>query len=234
MTRNSPEPVTRDVMAILMKIYLFTYNLIQFLGFVWIFSNMTARLVLEGKESVYHTFKFCWTTMFICQILAVVEVINPALGLVNTAVFPAMVQVMGRNVILFVIFGSLAEMQNRVVVFFVFYLWSTIEIFRYPFYMLASIGLEWRLLTWLRYTVWTLLYPLGTVAEAVAVVQSLSLFDASGLYSIPLPAALGQSISFSLTLKLYLFVMFLGLFINMRHLISQRRRHFLRRELKVD
>lgn len=37
----------------------------------------------------------------------------------------------GRNVILFVIFGSLEEMQNRPVVFFVFYLWSTIEIFRF-------------------------------------------------------------------------------------------------------
>lgn len=39
-------------------------------------------------------------------------------------------QVAGRNVILFVIFGSLEEMQNRPVVFFVFYLWSTIEVFR--------------------------------------------------------------------------------------------------------
>lgn len=125
---------------------------------------------------------------------------------------------------------------------------------RYPFYMLACIGLEWRLLTWLRFTIWAVLYPLGTLAEgektltisvllvfkhtgplfafhclhtsdlsfirvyctlslslsAVAVVQSLSIFDESGLYSIPLPAALGQSISFSFTLKLYLFVMFLG------------------------
>lgn len=39
-------------------------------------------------------------------------------------------QVAGRNVILFVIFGSLEDMQNKPVVFFVFYLWSTIEIFR--------------------------------------------------------------------------------------------------------
>lgn len=39
-------------------------------------------------------------------------------------------QVTGRNVILFVIFGSLEDMQNKPVVFFVFYLWSTIEIFR--------------------------------------------------------------------------------------------------------
>lgn len=41
-----------------------------------------------------------------------------------------LLQVAGRNVILFVIFGSLEEMQNKAVVFFVFYLWSTIEIFR--------------------------------------------------------------------------------------------------------
>lgn len=39
-------------------------------------------------------------------------------------------QVAGRNVILFVIFGGLEEMQTKAVVFFVFYLWSTIEIFR--------------------------------------------------------------------------------------------------------
>lgn len=39
-------------------------------------------------------------------------------------------KVMGRNFILFVVFGTLEEMQNKPVVFFVFYLWSTIEIFR--------------------------------------------------------------------------------------------------------
>ncbi|KAL2088326.1 hypothetical protein ACEWY4_015225 [Coilia grayii] len=234
LIRSSSESRSWDVLETLTKIYLFTYNLIQFLGFLWIFSSITVHLALEGTDSVYHTFDYCWIMMFICQILAVVEVINPALGLVNTAVFPAMVQVMGRNVILFVIFGSLAEMQNRIVVFFVFYTWSAIEIFRYPFYMLACVGVEWRLLTWLRYTSWALLYPLGTLAEAVTVIQSLSIFDESDLYSLPLPAALGQSISFSFTLKLYLFVMFLGLFINLRHMNSQRRRHFIRKEFKVD
>lgn len=102
----------------------------------------------------------------------------------------AMLQVAGRNVILFVIFGSLEEMQSRPVVFFVFYLWSTIEVFRwahphsrvsrcsclswfrchfllprYPFYMLACIGTEWKPLTWIRYSIWIPLYPLGVLAE---------------------------------------------------------------------
>ncbi|KAL7854756.1 hypothetical protein SRHO_G00169460 [Serrasalmus rhombeus] len=41
--------------------------------------------------------------------------------------------VMGRNVILFRVFGSLSEMQGRSVVFYVFYLWSCMEVFRKDF-----------------------------------------------------------------------------------------------------
>lgn len=37
---------------------------------------------------------------------------------------------MGRNVVLFVVLGSLHEMQERSVVFWVFYLWSISEVFR--------------------------------------------------------------------------------------------------------
>lgn len=39
-------------------------------------------------------------------------------------------QVVGRNFILFIIFGCLEEMHHQPVVFFVFYLWSAIEIVR--------------------------------------------------------------------------------------------------------
>uniref|UniRef100_A0A668AN33 Very-long-chain (3R)-3-hydroxyacyl-CoA dehydratase n=1 Tax=Myripristis murdjan TaxID=586833 RepID=A0A668AN33_9TELE len=218
----------------LKKGYLFMYNLVQFLGFSWIFVNMTVRLFILGQDSFYDTFHTVADMMYFCQMMAVVEVINPLLGLVKTGFFPAMIQVAGRNVILFVIFGSLEEMQNRPVVFFVFYLWSTIEIFRYPFYMLACIDTEWKLLTWLRYSIWIPLYPLGVVAEAVAVIQSLPIFDETRLYSLPLPAALGGSLSFSYTLQLYLVLMFLGLFINFRHLYKQRKRRFRSRKRKVN
>lgn len=77
------------------------------------------------------------------------------------------VQVAGRNVVLFVIFGCLEEMQSKPIVFFVFYAWSSIEIFRYPFYMLACISTEWKLLTWLRYNLWIPLYPLGVISEGL-------------------------------------------------------------------
>lgn len=40
---------------------------------------------------------------------------------------------------------------------------------RYPFYMLACIDTEWKLLTWLRYTIWMPLYPLGVLAEGMCI-----------------------------------------------------------------
>ncbi|KAM6937445.1 very-long-chain (3R)-3-hydroxyacyl-CoA dehydratase [Xenentodon cancila] len=213
--------------------FLFVYNLVQFLGFSWIFVNMTVRLFIFGQDSLYDTFHTISDMMFFCQILTAVEVLNAAFGVVRTSVTPTLIQVFGRNFILFIIFGSLEEMHNRPVVFFVFYVWSAIEIFRYPFYMLGCFNTEWKILTWLRYTVWIPLYPLGVLAEAVAVMQSIPIFDKSKLLRIPLPKAIGTSISFSYVLHVYLVLMFLGLFINCRYLYKQRKRRFRTKKRKA-
>uniref|UniRef100_A0A4W6DHZ0 Very-long-chain (3R)-3-hydroxyacyl-CoA dehydratase n=1 Tax=Lates calcarifer TaxID=8187 RepID=A0A4W6DHZ0_LATCA len=214
--------------------FLFVYNLVQFLGFSWIFVNMTVRLFIFGQDSLYDTFHTISDVMFFCQILAAVEVLNAAFGVVRTGVVPTLIQVVGRNFILFIIFGSLEEMHHRPVVFFVFYLWSAIEIFRYPFYMLGCFNTEWKILTWLRYTVWIPLYPLGVLAEAVAVIQSIPIFYETKLFSIPLPKAIGTSISFSYVLHVYLVLMFLGLFINFRHLYKQRKKRFRTKKRKAN
>uniref|UniRef100_A0A8C4DU13 Very-long-chain (3R)-3-hydroxyacyl-CoA dehydratase n=1 Tax=Dicentrarchus labrax TaxID=13489 RepID=A0A8C4DU13_DICLA len=214
--------------------FLFIYNLVQFLGFSWIFVNMTVRLFIFGQDSLYDTFHTISDVMFFCQILAAVEVLNAAFGVVRTGVIPTLIQVVGRNFILFIIFGSLEEMHNRPVVFFVFYLWSSIEIFRYPFYMLGCFNTEWKTLTWLRYTIWIPLYPLGVIAEAVAVIQSIPIFHETKLFSIPLPKAIGTSIGFSYFLHIYLVLMFLGLFINFRHLYKQRKRRFRTKKRKAN
>ncbi|XP_014340584.1 very-long-chain (3R)-3-hydroxyacyl-CoA dehydratase isoform X2 [Latimeria chalumnae] len=209
----------KDPYQQLKKGYLFMYNLVQFLGFSWIFVNMTVRLFILGQDSFYDTFHTVADMMYFCQMLAVLEVINPLIGLVKTGVIPATIQVFGRSMILFVVFGYLEEMQGKSVVFFTFYLWSIIEMFRYPYYMLACIDTEWKFLTWIRYTIWIPLYPLGVLAEAIAVIQSIPIFYEEGILSITLPSPL---ISFSYFLHVYLIMMFLGLFINFRHLYKQR------------
>ncbi|KAI5101909.1 very-long-chain (3R)-3-hydroxyacyl-CoA dehydratase [Silurus meridionalis] len=100
-----------SVLGALRRHYLFIYSLLEFLGFSWTFSLLTANLILYGQAALYNAFSTCAPVLYGCQMLAVLEV-------------------MGRNVILFVVFGSLPEMQERSVVFWVFYLWSISEVFR--------------------------------------------------------------------------------------------------------
>ncbi|XP_074694159.1 very-long-chain (3R)-3-hydroxyacyl-CoA dehydratase 3 isoform X3 [Strix aluco] len=161
--------VPKDPFKHLKKGYLIMYNLVQFLGFSWIFVNMTVRLFILGKDSFYDTFHTIADMMYFCQTLALMEIMNSLIGLVRSPLIPAVLQVFGRNFILFVVIGSVEEMQSKPVVFFIFYFWSITELFRYPYYMLSCIGIEWKPLTWLRYTTWIPLYPLGGLAEGVFV-----------------------------------------------------------------
>ncbi|XP_043932284.1 very-long-chain (3R)-3-hydroxyacyl-CoA dehydratase 3 [Protopterus annectens] len=157
--------IPKDSFRTLKLGYLFMYNLVQFLGFSWIFVNMTVRLFILGQDSFYDTFHTTADMMYFCQMLAVAEIVHALMGLTKTAVIPCLIQVFGRNFILLVVIGSLEEMQSKAVVFFIFYSWSMIEVFRYPYYMLVCIDTKWSLLTWIRYTIWIPLYPLGALAE---------------------------------------------------------------------
>ncbi|XP_068131105.1 very-long-chain (3R)-3-hydroxyacyl-CoA dehydratase 3 [Hyperolius riggenbachi] len=216
--------VREDPFLYLKRGYLFMYNLVQFLGYSWIFVNMTVRLFILGKDSFYDTFHTMADMMYFCQMLAFLEILNPLIGVVKTGIMPALIQVFGRNFVLFIILGQVDDMQSKSVVFFVFYSWSIIEVIRYPFYMLACIDMEWKVLTWLRYTIWIPLYPLGGLAEATAVVLSMPIFNESGKFSLHLPSPLDVTITFSVFLSIYLIIFFLAITNNFRHLFKLRRR----------
>ncbi|XP_072888923.1 very-long-chain (3R)-3-hydroxyacyl-CoA dehydratase isoform X3 [Hemitrygon akajei] len=196
-------------------------------------NRMSVESRVRKNYSLFDTFHAVGDMMNICQILAILEVINPLLGLVRTALVPAIIQVIGRIMILFVVIGNQAEMQNKAAVFAVFYLWSIIEMFRYPYYMLSCIGTEWKILTWIRYTIWIPLYPLGVTSEAVCVVQSIPYFEETGRFTVQLPNPLNISFSFSYFLRGYLIMMFLGLFVNCRHLYKQRYKRLRPKKYKM-
>ncbi|KAK2524381.1 hypothetical protein Q9966_005089 [Columba livia] len=188
-------------------------------------NKMKIESRVPKDHSFYDTFHTISDMMYFCQTLALMEIMNSLIGLVRSPLIPAVLQIFGRNFILFVVLGSLEEMQSKPVVFFLFYFWSIIELFRYPYYMLSCIGIEWKPLTWLRYTAWIPLYPLGGLAEAVCIVQSIPIFSETGKFSLGLPNPLNVTIQFSFLLQLYLIALFLGVFVNFRHLYKQRKHH---------
>ncbi|CAN0319769.1 unnamed protein product [Lampetra fluviatilis] len=96
----------------------------------------------------------------------------------------------------------------------------------YPYYMLGSVGVEWRLLTWIRYSLWIPLYPLGALAEAACVLSAIPLFEASQALSVRLPNVLNSSVHFPYVLYAYLAVLAVGVCINFRHMYKQRSKRF--------
>ncbi len=93
---------------------------------------------------------------------------------------------------LFAMIQAEPRMQTKPIVFYLFVVWSSIEVarfeyyvqfniysiyywtwfeirffgcFRYPYYMLRTYNCDIGLITWLRYTLWIPLYPLGFLCE---------------------------------------------------------------------
>lgn len=91
----------------------------------------------------------------------------------------------------------------------------------YTYSMLSVIGISYAVLTWLSQTLWMPVYPLCVLAEAFAVYQSLPYFESFGTYSTKLPFDL--SIYFPYVLKIYLMMLFVGMYFTCSHLCSERR-----------
>jgi len=109
-------------------------------------------------------YAFCYAQLIQC-----LEIMHPLLGFTKTSVAPALLQVTGRNVILFGLIASEERIQNQPVVFFLFFIWSISDLIRYPFYLLQISKKNFYPIIWLRYSAWILLYPAGIACEAVVI-----------------------------------------------------------------
>ncbi|MBZ3873382.1 Very-long-chain (3R)-3-hydroxyacyl-CoA dehydratase 4 [Sciurus carolinensis] len=130
-------------------------------------------------------------------------------------------QLTERIVILFVVITSQEEIQEKYVVCVLFIFWNLLDMARYTYSMLSVIGTSYAVLTWLSQTLWMPIYPLCVLAEAFAIYQSLPYFESFGTYSTKLPFDL--SIYFPYVLRLYLMMLFIGMYFTYSHLYSERR-----------
>jgi very-long-chain (3R)-3-hydroxyacyl-CoA dehydratase len=65
--------------------------------------------------------------------------------------------------------------------------WSITEVIRYPFYAFKELTDVPYILTWLRYTTFIVLYPLGVASELAMVWLALPELKRTGLWSAPMP-----------------------------------------------
>ncbi|CAH2243559.1 jg1606 [Pararge aegeria aegeria] len=112
------------------KVYLTMYNFFQFVGFVMILSVMAVRYSKLEYESVPETYKYVGSAMKFLQLLMYLEVLHPLFGYTKGSMLVPFLQISGRAFILFAMIESEPRMQTKPVVFYLFLLWSLIEVFR--------------------------------------------------------------------------------------------------------
>lgn len=149
-------------------IYLFSYNLLQFCGHTWIFANMTARFLSFGKDAQFGTFYFVAVMMGACQLLSLLELFHIADGFDECRLFPRFMQVIERNVLLFLLI-SLEEFQSKPIVCVQFYLWNILGLLRYPHRLFCLIGTPYFKMLWVHQTLTIPVYLMSAVTEGISI-----------------------------------------------------------------
>jgi very-long-chain (3R)-3-hydroxyacyl-CoA dehydratase len=97
------------------------------------------------------------------QSIAVFEIVHAFFGWTGSLA-TTIVQVFSRLLIVwFISFANSPSYTSMLVA------WSVTECVRYAFYTTSLLGIESRVLLWLRYTLFFVLYPLGASSEAIEI-----------------------------------------------------------------
>lgn len=222
-----------EVLRFVRVFYLIIYNLMQAGLFLYIVFVLLSRLFFHGTDAFADAYDAVSDVLASCQLAAILEVINPILGIVKTGVVAPFMQVFGRNMVLFLVVVAHKELHQQAVVYGLFLVWSLIEVVRYPFYASQVINKRIEPLIWLRYTMWIPLYPLGIFFEGTLIWRAIPLLEKSERFSIRLPNAFNFSFSFAWFLRVYLVLLIAGGWYMMKHMYILRRRRYGRRKRKI-
>ncbi|KAL7247570.1 hypothetical protein ACSBR2_002479 [Camellia fascicularis] len=151
-------------MSQLSTLYLFAYNFLQALGWAISLSRILCNLV--STKSFNGAYSSSGQLICLLQTVSFLEVVHGAIGIVPSGVLLPLMQWGGRSHFLLAIVRRIYEVQELPSVFVTFIAWCLIEVIRYPHYALNCVGSSPSLITYLRYTAFIVLYPLGLAGES--------------------------------------------------------------------
>jgi len=167
------------------------------------------------------------------QLLQFLEVMNSLFGYTKSNTLVSFLQVGGRGFVLFFMIAAESRMQTKPVVFYVFLVWCTIEIIRYPYYISKLLDTEIGLLTCLRQMLWVPLYHLGFVCEGIIILRNIPYFEETQKFTVSLPNTYNFALHFPSLMRLYLLLLFLPGIYTVNQLRSKNlRKNNIKRKYK--
>ncbi|DBB00138.1 TPA: Very-long-chain, variant 2 [Trebouxia sp. C0004] len=145
-------------------------------------------------------------------------------GLVRGSPLTALMQWSGRSNVLFAILHRIPQLWTNPAAAVLIYVWALSEVVRYPWYATSLLKCCPSWLTWLRYTLFIPLYPVGMLAEMVLMVKALPFLKSQKLNSVSLPNVFNFGFDYHMFIQGLLFVYpFLWLFLY-QTLLHQRKK----------
>ncbi|MES1915169.1 MAG: hypothetical protein MHM6MM_007152 [Cercozoa sp. M6MM] len=171
--------------------YLFAYN--AFCTLAWAYTLFLALTALSSADDVFEFVKSgrfyeaVHVPLKLAQTVAIMEIIHAASRLVRSPVTTTFLQVFSRVGILWLVCYPAPESMRQVGFASMVLAWSLVECIRYPYYALSLLQAVPSALTWLRYSAFIVLYPLGIASEISCIFASVPSLQKSQTWSVSMP-----------------------------------------------
>lgn len=220
----------KDDLFIYSKVaWLSTYYLFQSICFALILGELIRGLYIDGIRAYLKAYDNVAGKLLTCQIAAFMEILHPIIGINKVGLRAPILNVCIRNFILFILIVPVKYFHTFPFTFILFFAWSLHEFIRFPHNLLMLHRMNHWILTWIRYSYWLLVYPVGIVASAIIVYISIGIADKKNRMVYSLPNMLNFSFSLSTFLKIFFFCFGPGCAYFLKHMWILRRRKIGRR-----
>jgi len=165
------------------KTYLLLYNAASCVGWAFILFLSLQSLVSDviPKSNILAFWNLVGTPLKIVQTFALLELVHSLLGMVPSPFFSSLVQVSSRIILVWVFANQFEEAQSSFGLVLMVLSWATVEVPRYAFYALNIIGSVPAPLLWMRYSLFSVLYPSGISGEVWCMLVALPSLQRSSL-----------------------------------------------------
>lgn len=229
MTSNITQPpvdgacVHKTPSLILITRYLLIYNVSMTAG--WIVILMRLLVSLIRGEGVYDNVRL---PLQLFQTGAVLEVLHAITGIVRTSAMTTMLQVGSRLMLVWGVTEPIVRVRDQLSFTTMVLAWSLTEIPRY-FYFSVSAATSYvpYWVTFLRYSTFLPLYPMGATSEWVTLYLALDDIRNSRLFSVSLPNRFNFAFDYYSTCVLILALYIPGLPYMYSHMLRQRRKYVI-------
>jgi len=230
--KYAPNINDEPVMDFVSKFYLFAFNLFMFLIHFYILACLFYGYYSKGSLYFGSFWQAHHLGLYAATALQYIDVFHGCIGLTKSGWKTGLIQVTGRLTIIALIDGC-PDLQTLVSTYCLMVVYLLIEQFRYPYYAVNSLGLEIYILTWLRYSIWMVLYPSGLLLEAISMLKAIPYYYHSGKWSISLPNALNFSFNFGVFLTIFVTTAFPKIcYTLITHMMKQRTKKFANEKKK--